>query len=158
MPPAPDTPVPPLPPRLDQSLGYLLAITHGGLRAICEPQLVDSIGGVKQYGVLTALAGLPEAPSQQSLGTLMRIDRTTMVQTVDSLEERGFVVREPNPRDRRERLLTLTAEGRRALQRADRIVARFEDEFLAPLSAGERAELIRLLQTVAARRGQAPRT
>ena len=122
-----------------------------------EPQLAEAVGGVKQFGLMTALAGLDEAPSQNSLGALMRIDRTTMVQTVDDLERRGFVVREPNPSDRRERLLKLTPAGRRALTRADKVVAKFEDEFLSPLSAAERRELVRLLQTVAAQRGQAPR-
>ena len=114
------------------------------------------MGGVKQFGLMTALSGLDEAPSQNALGALMRVDRTTMVQTVDDLESRGYVVREPNPRDRRERLLKLTPAGRRALERADSIVREFEDEFLSPLSSAERNELVRLLQTVAAARGQVP--
>jgi DNA-binding MarR family transcriptional regulator len=123
-----------------------------------EAKLAEEVGiGVKQYGLMTALAGLDEAPSQQELGAMMRVDRTTMVQNVDALSERGYVVREPNPRDRRERLLALTPAGRKALDRAERIVVGFEEEFLAPLDAGEREELVRLLQKVAAARGQAPR-
>lgn len=147
-----------LPPLLRDRFGYLLAISHGGLRSIAEGRLRDELGlEVKQYGAMTVLAGLEEAPSQQALAELIRIDRTTMVVTVDALEAAGYVERRRNPRDRREHNLHLTAAGERARKRADRIVAAAEKEFLSPLSAGEATELRRLLQAVAAHHGRGPR-
>jgi DNA-binding MarR family transcriptional regulator len=149
---------PPLPPRLEDRIGYLLAVTHGGIRGMGEPTLIAETGfGVKAYGLMAALAALDEPPSQQALGSMMRVDRTTMVQTIDPLEERGYVERTPNPRDRRERLLVLTADGRKALRKANAVVNRFEEEFLAPLSEDERDELRRLLRTLAAHHGAAPK-
>lgn len=148
-----------LPPLLRDRLGYLLAISHGGLRAIAEGRLAEELDiDVKQYGAMTVLAGLEERPSQQALAELIRVDRTTMVMTIDGLEAAGYVERRRNPRDRREQLLHLTTAGERAQKRADRIVAAAEEEFLSPLSAGQATELRRLLQTVAAHHGRGPRS
>jgi DNA-binding MarR family transcriptional regulator len=154
-----DTQAPPaLPPRLQDRLGYLLGISHGGLRAIAEGRLLEELGlAVKQFGALTVLAALDEPPSQQALAELIRVDRTTMVMTCDALEAAGYVERRRNPRDRREQLLHLTAAGQRARKRAERIVIAAEKEFLSPLSAGDAAELRRLLQIVAAHHGRGPR-
>jgi DNA-binding MarR family transcriptional regulator len=155
--PAPSTPQA-LPPALQDRLGYLLAISHGGLRTLAEGRLIDELGlEVKQFGALTVLAGLDEPPSQQALAELVRIDRTTMVMTCDALEAAGYVERRRNPRDRRQQLLHLTAAGERTRKRAERIVTAAEEEFLSPLSAGDAGELRRLLKVVAAHHGRGPR-
>jgi DNA-binding MarR family transcriptional regulator len=146
----------PLPPLLQDRFGYLLGITHGGMRTLAGTRLRDELGlEVKQFGVMTALAGLDAAPSQQELADLIRIDRTTMVAMIDSLEEAGYVARCRNPADRRQQLLELTPAGRGARERAERIAVEAEREFLSPLSAGEAKELRRLLQAVARRHGRA---
>jgi len=41
--------------------------------------------------------------------------------------------------------VSITTAGRRRLRKLDEIVASVQEELLAPLSAAERAELIRLL-------------
>jgi DNA-binding MarR family transcriptional regulator len=154
----------PLPPLLEDRLGYLLGITHGGLRALVEGGLRDELGldlkrfgvpSTKSFGVLTALVGLDEAPSQQALADLIRMDRTTMVAIVDALEEAGYVARRRNPADRREQLLDLTPAGRRVQERANRIVIEVERDFLSSLSEEEAERLRRLLQKVARHRGRA---
>jgi DNA-binding MarR family transcriptional regulator len=47
---------------------------------------------------------------------------TTLV--VDDLQRRGLVTRGPHPTDRRSRLVTITADGRCAAERADEILGR----------------------------------
>jgi DNA-binding MarR family transcriptional regulator len=154
----PDTAEHSLPPLLQDRLGYLLAISHGGLRALAESRLVEEVGlEVKQFAALTVLAGLDEPPSQQALAELIRVDRTTMVVTCDALEAAGYVERRRNPDDRRQQLLHLTTAGERARKRAERIVVDAEGEFLSALSAREAEELRRLLQIVAAHHGRGPR-
>lgn len=154
-----DIETPRMPPLLDDRLGYLLAVNHGGMRALGEPRLIAELGiGVKSYGVMTALAGLDVPPSQQELCAMLRVDRTTMVITIDALERAGFVARRRNPDDRREQLLELTPAGERARQRGDRIVTEVERKFLAPLSAAERKELKRMLRACATRHGRVPHT
>lgn len=53
--------------------------------------------------------------SQRQLAELTRVNPTIMVKLVDGLEERGWVVRERNPTDRRSYALRLTEVGQKAL-------------------------------------------
>ncbi len=55
---------------------------------------------------------------------------------VDELEELGYVVRRPDPADRRAKLVTLTARGRRAVAAGEETVSGLEEELVQVL--GER--------------------
>ena len=73
------------------------------------------------------------------------IDASAVTWIADRLESRGLAVREPDPTDRRVKLLTITAAGRTL---ADSLHGGCADEFagIAALSAGDRTELARLLR------------
>jgi DNA-binding MarR family transcriptional regulator len=95
---------------------------------------------VRVCGVLNLLAD--EGPkSQQEIGELLSIDRTTMVELIDDLEKAGIVRREANPKDRRSHLIKLTAEGKGKQRKAMQAFDAAADEFFAPLSAGERRQM-----------------
>ena len=99
------------------------------------------------YATLAALEEFgPD--SQSGLSNRTGIYRSDMVATINELTARGFVVRAPDPADRRRNAITLTDEGRRHLKRLDALIADAEAEFLAPLSDADRAELIRILQLI----------
>jgi len=99
------------------------------------------------YATLAALEEFgPD--SQSGLSDRTGIYRSDMVATINDLTARGFVVRAPDPADRRRNAITLTDEGRRHLTRLDVLLADAEAEFLAPLSEGDRAELVRILQLI----------
>jgi DNA-binding MarR family transcriptional regulator len=147
----------PLPPSLADRAGYLLARTHRMALARAEEALVPlGLGeGVvdcspRHVGCLRVVA--EEGPlSQQELGELIGVDRTTTVAVVDWLESQGFVERGRNPADRRAYALQVTPAGRRWLARADRALRDAEQEFLAPLSGAEGKQLKTLLRRLAAR-------
>jgi DNA-binding MarR family transcriptional regulator len=88
--------------------------------------------------------------TQQSLCARNKIDRTTMVQLLDQLEERQLVLRQPSSTDRRANLIFLTPRGRKTLSRATRLVKKEQEKFLAPLAPEEweslRQQLIKLLE------------
>jgi MarR family transcriptional regulator, lower aerobic nicotinate degradation pathway regulator len=146
---------PPFPPALMEHVGFLLTMVRGGTFAICSEALAPLGLHVKQFGMLLVLA-TEGAHSQQFLAEWTRMDRTTMVALVDSLEERGYVRRERNPDDRRAYLVTITPEGRRALGRAEAAMARAESRVLASLSPSESKQLLELLSKVAADIGRPP--
>ena len=106
------------------------------------------------FGMLQVIAANPGL-AQSRLAEAMDVDRSTIVTVVHQLEARGLVVRAPSPHDRRSHALRLTPEGRRALVRMERLVARHEAEFASALSDEERRTLIELLTRLYARR--APR-
>jgi MarR family transcriptional regulator, lower aerobic nicotinate degradation pathway regulator len=99
------------------------------------------------YATLAALAEFgPD--SQSGLSDRTCIYRSDMVTTINELTARGFVVRAPDPADRRRNAITITDEGRHHLNDLDVLIADAEAEFLAPLSEADRAELIRILQLI----------
>ena len=97
-----------------------------------------------------ALAALEEfgPDSQSGLSDRTGIYRSDLVATINDLTARGFVVRAPDPADRRRNAITLTDEGRRHLKRLDAVIADAQAEFLAPLSDADRTELIRILKLI----------
>jgi DNA-binding MarR family transcriptional regulator len=97
------------------------------------------------FGVLNVLAARHGA-IQQELGSAMGIDPSTMVSLIDQLEKEGLAKRKPDPRDRRARQVSITAKGRRHLERARNLAFQAEDEVLGGLTATERRDLLKLLR------------
>jgi DNA-binding MarR family transcriptional regulator len=78
----------------------------------------------------------------------MRLERSTMVGVVDSLEERGLIERRRGS-DRRTNGLWLTRPGRLLAARLRRRIERHERGVAAGLSDAERAQLLNLLEKLA---------
>jgi DNA-binding MarR family transcriptional regulator len=70
-----------------------------------------------QFSLLMSL-NRPEPPAMGPVAALLAMDQTTLTAALKPLERRGLVDVTPNPADRRERLLRLTAEGRALLRQA----------------------------------------
>lgn len=89
------------------------------------------------YIVLMAVADAP-ARTQLALAHTVSVDKSKLVAILDELEAAGYVVRKPDPADRRARIIEATPEGMRALETAAAEVAAVEDELLAGLGETER--------------------
>jgi len=105
--------------------------------------------GARRHHV-SLLAALEEGgpTSQADLGRRTWIDRSDVVAALDELTVGGFVVRDPDPTDRRRNVVTVTAAGRRHLAKLERRLTRAQDALLADLDDVERAELLTLLRRV----------
>jgi DNA-binding MarR family transcriptional regulator len=94
------------------------------------------------------LASLHESgpASQAELGRRLGIDRSDMVAVVNRLEQQRLAVRQRDEHDRRRNEVTITPAGRRLLPKLEADVEQAQDDLLEPLSAGQRRQLIGLLQ------------
>ncbi|KVO47194.1 MarR family transcriptional regulator [Burkholderia ubonensis] len=70
-----------------------------------------------QFSLLMSL-NRPHPPAMKDVASLLAMDRTTLTAALKPLERRGLVVIEPDPDDKRSRLLSLTPAGHRLLAKA----------------------------------------
>ncbi len=97
------------------------------------------------YGMLQVIANNPGL-SQSALAVAMDVDRSSIVKVMNQLEEKGLIVRDTSPTDRRRYCLHMTAPGVQALARIEQAVMRQDQDFSARLSDAERGTLIDLLK------------
>jgi DNA-binding MarR family transcriptional regulator len=101
-----------------------------------------------EYLVLAALrrAGPPYRMNPTKLFNSVILSSGAMTNRLDRLEELGLVERQPDPTDRRGRLVALTDRGRELVDAA--VVDHLENEqrLLGALDAGEREQLAELLR------------
>jgi len=86
---------------------------------------------------------------QARLAGAIAFDRATIGGVVDRLVSKGFVERTTNPKDRRARVLLLTAEGNEVLEKLKPVVEKCQASILPSLSEQEQKEFIRLASKVA---------
>jgi DNA-binding MarR family transcriptional regulator len=119
-------------------LGYLLSRLTRVAIAREEPILERAGLRMWDYAVLGALTE-QAAPTQAQLAAATGRDKTRLIGNLDRLEELGLVTREPNPADRRNRVVSLTAEGRRVLERCRAEIREMERDLLRGIPADDRA-------------------
>lgn len=106
-------------------------------------------------GILRAIAAAP-GRSQQALSTQLGLLPSRVVAFVDDLEEGGYLERRPNPDDRRQYALYLTAAGKELMVKVSRIARQHDRAITSGLSDSQRAQLRELLATLAAQQGLTP--
>lgn len=103
-----------------------------------------------EFDVLSALrrAGSPYQLSPKALLTQTLVSSGTMTNRIDRLVQRGLVERRTDPRDGRGILVTMTPEGRAAVDRAIANLLGAEAELLGDLAPADRATLTSLLRSL----------
>ena len=128
-------------------VGRLLSSTHRDLFAAIEKAGL-SITQVKCLQVLY------DADAPQSLGAVsegLGLSLPAISRTVDALVRRGDVKREEDPRDRRSKLVTVTARGRQTSERLLALRMAGIRTFVADLEPAEQKALAHALAPVVRR-------
>ena len=123
----------------------LAAMLQPVVRALIEAELpVLAAHGVTMWGyvVLNALQDAPES-TQAALAEKIGADKTRIIATLDDLQAAGLITREPDPADRRARLLSITEAGGAVRRRVRSEIQRNEDRLLAELPPAERGAFLR---------------
>ena len=128
---------------LDEQVGFLLRQASQRHTAIFAAHMVEDVTPTQW----AALARLNERGpcSQNLLGRLTAMDAATIKGVVDRLVARGLAETRSDPRDSRRLTIALTEPGRGLVARATRAARDITAETLAPLGAGERRALVKLL-------------
>lgn len=134
--------------RLAQEIEFLAARSRSIGSAIANRRLGQHGLKVRSYSVL-ALASDGVGPSQKELADFLRLDPSQIVAIVDELEAAGLVRRDPDPLDRRSRIIAATSAGLARYELASRSARDAEDDALATLSTAERDLLRELLRKTA---------
>ena len=100
-----------------------------------------------QFSLMMSL-NRPEAAGMAAVASLLAMDRTTLTAALKPLQRRGLVKVAADARDRRGRLLTLTARGRRLLVRAVPVCKRTHREIEALVPDGDPERLRKSLQAL----------
>jgi DNA-binding MarR family transcriptional regulator len=81
-----------------------------------------------QRAILNHIA-LSETPSVGALAADLVLDRGALAHNLKPLQRDGYVRQDVDPRDRRNRLISLTAEGRAKLRESDLLWGRAQKKF-----------------------------
>lgn len=104
------------------------------------------------FDVLATLrrSGVPYRLTPGELSRSTMVTTGGMTKRLDRLEATGMIRREPDPRDRRGKLIALTPKGRDLVDHAVEAHLRNEERLLAGLTAAKRRELAGLLRELLA--------
>jgi DNA-binding MarR family transcriptional regulator len=137
-----------LPQELVARSGFLLVRLGMTFKTRALEQLAQVGFSQYHYSVLALLDDQPQEAQAQIADTL-GLDRSQLVRILDGLEDRGLIARHRDKVDRRRHTVSLTAAGRRQLQRLRATIDKLEGDLLAPLDPADRETLHALLLQLA---------
>jgi DNA-binding MarR family transcriptional regulator len=105
---------------------------------------------VGEWGALAGL-GVRRACSLNDLAADLALDKTRLSRTVSALVRRGLVQRSANPRDNRERRISLTRTGRSAYAQMMKSARAANEDLLDGMTEAERDALFRQVDRLAER-------
>jgi DNA-binding MarR family transcriptional regulator len=123
-----------------------------GRRLVAMEQPILARHGISMWAYVV-LNALREGPmrTQAALAASIGADKTRLIPVLDELQGRGLIEREPDPADRRVRLLGLTGEGRRLQAAVQHDIQLAEEELLAGFSPEDREAFLRTVTALAHR-------
>ena len=113
-----------------------------------EPVLRAQDVEMCDYAVLATLENGP-APTQSELAAAVGRDKTRLIPILDRLEARDLLRRTPDPADRRNRVVALTAAGRELVASCRAGIREVEADLLADLDPDERVVFVAVLDRLA---------
>jgi len=125
------------------NIGILAGTVRSAVEVVVAAEGVPSMAA---FNVLSVLGGDAQPLRPSVIAERMMVTRATITGVLDSLEARGLVRRVVNRNDNRSRDVTLTAAGRRVV---DRLVPRLHEVERDLMGVLSDAELGRLLDVIA---------
>jgi DNA-binding MarR family transcriptional regulator len=114
---------------------------------IAAEQPILDAHGLTMWGYVVLLAlDRSSMRTQAALAESIGADKTRIIRTLDELQADGHIERQPDPEDRRVRLLAITDSGRAIKDVVQADIQRGEERWLGELSADERRVFLKVLR------------
>ncbi|HRJ68053.1 MAG TPA: MarR family transcriptional regulator [Beijerinckiaceae bacterium] len=130
---------------------YRLAILAEAVSQTMAQLYADRFDLTRQEWRIVAALGNRKRMAGRDVGRLSALDKMQVSRALARLEGRGMIDRAPDPDDRRNQVLSLTAEGRALYQKIVPLVQAREEYILSALSPEEVRTLNALMTRVQAR-------
>lgn len=118
---------------------YWYSYTHRNLKTL------DIAGS--EHSIVMALA-MNESMNQDALSAYLSLDKGTIAKALVKLEEKGFVDRQVNEMNRREKIVTLTAYGKEEVGKIFEVSETWKQEVLQGISDSDKEVFFRTLLSV----------
>jgi DNA-binding MarR family transcriptional regulator len=131
--------------RLDAFLPFRLSVASNAVSRLIARSYETRYGlKVAEWRLIAVLAET-DGLTQQAIVERTVMDKVTVSRAVQGLMERRLAQRAPNPKDARSHMVSLTSEGKALHAEVAPIALATERRLIEGLTAGEVAELERLL-------------
>ncbi|KRW95160.1 MarR family winged helix-turn-helix transcriptional regulator [Paracoccus sp. MKU1] len=132
---------------LDRQIGFVLRKAYQRHSQIFFELIGEDLTAT-QFSILFRLLEQDAPISQNALGRMVAMDAATTKGVITRLLQRELVSMRKDEVDRRRYLIEITPAGRALVTRLMPRMKRITQETLAPLSADEAGELLRLLSRI----------
>ena len=112
--------------------------------------MVDNLALERYQHILVLIDRHRESLSQKALAEILEVDKSYMVTIIDYLSDKGYVIREKNPADRREQLIRLTDKAREDLVPIKKAFDELNRKLIRGIGEQDMAVFNRVLATLSA--------
>lgn len=124
------------------------------VRADRHKEKLEPLGlSARSSALLKALVILPQPVAQSEICEALVLDQASVAILAEGLESKGLIQRVRDPRDRRRYAVTLTPEGAKLQQEAERRSQQIRQELFDGMSPEDLGQLSSLLTSLASLRG-----
>ncbi|AMR31318.1 hypothetical protein A0256_07705 [Mucilaginibacter sp. PAMC 26640] len=110
--------------------------------------VLKEIDVYQHYQIILLISRCGGRTTQKNIGDTLQIEKSNMVAIITLLDEKGYVTKEVNFKDRRSKLISLTAKARELITTIGQSFAAFENELADDLTWQEMHNCLRVLNKV----------
>ncbi len=134
---------------LNNSLGYLINFLSLTMKRSLDERLKDINVTVHQFGILLLISKRTNL-TQKEIAAQTHGDEPSTARLMNRLQEKDFIKRVSDKKDKRKKLVSLTSKGEALLETLLPHAMNINTEFTSVLEEEERETLLRLLSKVSA--------
>lgn len=132
---------------LNQCVNFLLTKAQQSVFQYFKAILAEHDVTPVQYGILKCL-WTENSQTPREIATSLCLDSSTITGILDRMENKGLVMRTPDPDDRRALRVILTEQGSRLQQPVEKVMEEGNDFVLGLFSKKEQEQLMNFLERI----------